>query len=38
MVETVFLGGGVGQRIVRCTLLTCNEVSISVGDTWKIFY
>ena len=34
MVETVFLGGG--AKIVHCTLLTCNEISISVEDTRKI--
>ena len=38
MVETVFFLGGGGAKIVLCTLMTCNEISISVGDTWKIFY
>ena len=38
MLETFFFGGGGGAKIVHCTLMTCNEISISVGDTWKIFY
>ena len=33
MVETVSLRGG-----QNCTLLTCNEISISVVNIWKIFY
>ena len=32
MVVTVFFQGQ------SCTLLTCNEISISVVDTWEIFY